>query len=95
MKDTEYEYNHRAAATPPIFGRVATFRFYAETLGHKWRCPRTVRQYVEYKYWCITHQYDAIAGCVQPEEEAFEAYKTYHEEREAEWKHFLENVLDE
>lgn len=84
--------NTRAA--PPYFGRTATYAFYAAQIGRDWVVPRNVNDYVLYKYWCINHQYDAIAAGVQPESAAFEIYKTYHEERQALWKYFLENVLD-
>lgn len=84
----------RCIAEPPCFGRVATYAFYAMMNGHNWLCPRNVKDYVCYKYWCITHAYDAIAGCVQPEEDAFEAYCNFYEERQTEWQDFLNNVLD-
>lgn len=84
----------KTRAEPPYFGRAATYAFYAAQIGRDWVAPRNVKDYVTYKYWCITHQYDAIAAGVQPEEDAFDAYMTYHEEQQALWKYFLENVLD-
>lgn len=97
MKNTEQKpkpKRKRCIAEPPYFGRVATYAFYAAKLGYNWECPRNVRDYVLYKYWCINHGYDAIAGAVQPEQSAFEAYMSYYEEQKALWQDFLDNVLD-
>lgn len=81
------------AVEPPYFGRLGTFSQFA--IEHGWKkpryAPRSVEEYISYKYWCICNGYDAVAGAVQPEEKAYELARDYFiEEQQRTFKELLD-----
>ena len=73
-----------ALKTPPVYEKTLSFRTftrqdkeYREKFAGGRLYPQSVKEYVDYKYYAITHHYNAVAGAVQPEEKAFELAREF------------------
>lgn len=69
---------------PPVYEKTLSFRTftrqdkeYREKYPHGRICPQSVKEYVDYKYYAITHHFNAVAGAVQPEGKAFKQAKEF------------------
>lgn len=94
-----YVRHYPAPKTPPVYEKTLSFRTFArqdkeyrEKFPHGRICPQSVKEYADYKYYAITHRFNAVAGAVQPEETAFEQAKEFFMLLEDD---FMDYLLDE
>lgn len=79
-------YNRKQKTDPPAFEQTLSFKTFAR-LDSEYRrkfpygriAPRNLREYLDYKYYALAHNYNAVGGARQPEEQAFtEAVAFFH-----------------
>ena len=77
-------YNRKQKTDPPAYAKTLSFRTftrqdkeYREKYPGGTLYPQNVKEYVDYKYYAVTHKFNAVAGGVQPEERAFEEARAF------------------
>jgi len=75
----------------PVYDTILTYKEFAHKHGKVEAAPRSLSEYLTYKFWCYAHNYTPISGGCRAEDKAFKTCREWSNQQEREG---IEIMLD-